>query len=276
MAKFEKLRVSLATDPQTELFGDQAVGPARSRSEFLKAVFGEPRTFLGRGSEQIIGFEPIPAPTGYVAGFFKRERPISARRRDLAPYTAENFELALVVLSVEKDQIAWVQHNKRIGSPRSLLEQMFSFLAEKTDLREWHANVRFMDSKGEYFEVLAKRSREVAVAKFTFLPPNALGGDDKVREFVKTMDRQGHPQSQTHIYKGPPGTMDLHSEMMEASARVAMEGGGDAELRNRDNKVIYHSAGARTEEDIPNDDLPTPENPGFVKRVIMRLFEQQP
>jgi hypothetical protein len=276
LAKFEKLRVSLASDPHTELFGDQAVGPARSRREFLEAVFGESRTFLGRGSEQVIGFEPIPAPAGYVAGFFKRERPISARRRDLAAYTAENFELALVVMSVEKDQIAWVQQNHRVASPRSLLEHMFSYLAEKTDLREWRANVRFMDSKGEYFEVLAKRSREVAVAKFTFLPPNALGGDDRVREFVRIVDKQGHPQSQTHVYKGPPGTMDLNSEMMEASARVAMEGGGDAELRNRNNKLIYHSAGARTEEDIPNEDLPTPENPGFIRRVIMRLFEQRP
>lgn len=276
MPKFEKLRVSLASDPHTELFGEEAVGPARSRQEFLKEIFAEPRTFLGSRSDQVIGFEPIEAPAGYVAGFFKRERPISARRRDLAAYTAENYELALFVMSVEKDQIAWVQQNQRIAAPRSLLEHIFSYLAEKTDLREWRAEIRFMDSKGEYFEVLAAHEREVAVAKFTFIPPNALGGDDKVRDFVKTVNAQGHPQSQTHIYRGPPGSMNLKSDIMKASARVAMEGGGDAELRNKDNRIIYHSSGARTQEDIPIEDLPTPENPGFVRRVIMRLFEQKP
>jgi len=66
--------------------------------------------------------------------------------------------------------------------------------------------------------------------------------------------------------------MNMRSDLMEASARVAMEGGGDAELKDAQGKYLYRSDGARTVEDIPEEDLPTPENNAFIKRVIMRLF----
>lgn len=272
MPKFEKLRISLASDPHTELFGEEATAARRTRQEFLQTAFGESRTFLGARGRQTIGFDPIPCQDGYVAGFFKRERPIPARRKDLHAYSAENYELAVFVMSIEKDQICWMQHNPKLGTPKAILKYFFEHLASKTDLREWRPEARYMDTKGEYFTALKLHESRIAFARFTFLPPNALGGDDKVRAFVKEIQAEAHPHSQSHTYRGPPGSMNMRSDLMEASARVAMEGGGDAELKDAQGKYLYRSDGARTVEDIPEEDLPTPENNAFIKRVIMRLF----
>lgn len=274
MAKFEKLRISLQREePGPILENVQHRESFRSREEFLREAFSLERPFL-RGASVRLLFSPLEMPDGYVGGFFKRERPAVLSKKDLSTYQAEHFESALAVVQTTKEQVAWVQVNSKIGSTRILLESYLSFLLENTEVNDWKPYIRYMDAEQEYWNVIKRRKREIARVSFTFIPPNSLGADDRIYDLVKEIQLEAHPDTQQHVYRAAPGQMEPESPLMEASAKIAMEGGGEAEVRDVGGKRLYKSGQARITEEVPDDDLPTPEQPSFVRRAIARLFDQ--
>jgi len=273
MAIFEKLRVSLARDsapPMVEAAGH--VESFRSRREFLEAAFASEMAFLHLRTGKRYDFIPLPIDGDYVAGIFKRQAPVSLHDEALRPYDAENYESALVILSVSKDQLTWVQFNKKVSSTKSLLESFFSHLSKKSDVNDWQVYVEYIHDEREYFGVIRERRSEIAKITFTFIPPNALSADDEVYNLVKAVQQEAAPDVQQHVYKAEPGKMRPDTEHMNASARVAMAGGGDADVRDKFNHVLYSSIHGRVTRDVPSEDLPTPGNASFVKRVRDWLF----
>ena len=130
MARFEKLRVSLAREEPGGLLeeaGDDHAIP--TRTEFLSAAFATEHSFLSRSGAKV-NFIPIEAPEGFAAGFFARERPVPLNHADLSPYLAENYEPALFVISLDKAQVMWME-TSAVGSPKSILESFFSHLLKK-------------------------------------------------------------------------------------------------------------------------------------------------
>lgn len=272
MATFEKLRVSLARDDAGPLLDGVAEPVHRSRREFLEAAFAEARAFLHRRTGRRFDFIPLQIDGDYVAGIIKRQAPVPLHDAALRKYEADNHEAAVVILSVAKDQIVWVQNNPRVGATKSILESFFQFIVEKTKIKDWRVHVEYIHDEREYFTVIRERRAEIAKITFTFIPPNALGAEDEVYNFVKTVQAQANPGTQKHLYLGEPGTMNPDTPVMNASARVAMAGGGDAEVRDKANRVLYSSAKARVTRDVPADQLPTPEHAAFVERVRDWLF----
>lgn len=275
MALFEKLRVSLARGEEEPLFAGKLPEPDhRTRREFLEAAFAEEVAFLHGRTGKRFDFIPLPIDGDFVAGIFKRQAPVPLHDASLRPYDADNYEAAVVILSVSKDQIVWVQNNQKVGSTKSLLESFFQYLAKKTTINDWQVYVEYLHDEREYFSVIRERKADIAKITFTFIPPNALSADDEVYNFVKAVQSEAHPDTQQHVYKAEPGAMNPDTEHMNASARVAMAGGGDADVRDKSNRVLYNSARARVVKDVPADDLPTPANAPFVRRVRDWLFGQ--
>lgn len=272
MPKFEKLRISLSREEPGALVS--SIGhpePHRSRAAFLTAVFGQERHFL-RGTNARFRYLPIPMPEGFVGGFFARERPVVLSKENLSTYQAENYESALVIVDLSKDQFVWMEYNIQVGATKKLLESFLESVLKTTDIKDWTPYVRYIEVEDEYWNVIRTRKHEIARISFTFIPPNALGSDDRIYEFVKEVQGESNPETQQHVYKAPPGQMDPEGALMEASARVAMNGGGEAEVRDGNNRKIYSSGQARVQETVPEDDMPTPQQPGFVRRAILRLF----
>jgi hypothetical protein len=275
MAKFEKMRVSLARAEATPM--DGAMGeskPRRDRSEHLKAAFSDERKFLHLRNNIRFTFTPITCPSGFVGGVFKRERPEILRNENLEPYKAENYEIAIVVLSIDKDQISWVEVNQKLGSSKSLLESFLNYLLTKTDINDWRPYVEYFDNSDDYWKVIKERKSEIASVKFTFVPPNPLGASDLVYKVVKDISLEAHPEVQQHVYRAKPGAMDLDTPMMRASAEIAMKGGGDAEIHDEKRHILYSSSGSRVIDTVDDDELPTPAQPAFMVRLIDRLFKR--
>jgi hypothetical protein len=273
MAKFEKMRVSLARGEDAPLAA--AVGgddPRRGRAQHLQAAFGESRTFLHLKNATKFTFDPIACPTGFVGGVFKREKPEVLRHENLEPYKAENYESAVVVVSTEKDQVAWVEINQKVGSSKSLLESFFDYLLKKSDVNDWRAYVEYMDNPAEYWSVIRERQGEIAKIVFTFVPPNALSASDRVYQFVKDVSLEAHPDVQQHTYRSQPGAMKPDTPLLTASAEIAMAGGGDAEVRDEKHRILYSSSRSRIIDEVADDDLPTPTQPSFMRRVVDRLY----
>lgn len=274
MPKFEQLRVSLAPREPSPLYGEEEK-LERTRAEYLTDAFAERRDFLPTKGAAKVSFLPIAAPEGYVAGYFGRQRRKKGHKGPEAAFAEtdhEDWEIALFVLNLGTDsQVAWMEVNPDVGSPKAVLEAFFRRLSREGSFGEWKPLVRYMDTEREYWAAVQAHRDRITALSFTFIPPNALNMRQRVADFVKIADEQGHPDTQTHLYRSTPGQMDPESEVLAASADIAMEGGGEAEIKVGKKKV-YTSKGSRTVRDVDADEMPTPEQPTFLKRVIARLW----
>ena len=273
MAEFEKLRVSLARNEQGPLMTEISHGDLhRSRAAFLKLAFQEARTFLHHRTGKRFDFIPLPIDDNYVAGIFRRPSPVPLHDEALEPYEAENYEGAVFIMSLAKDQTAWMQFNRKLGAPKPILESFFSYLSKSSDISDWKVYIKHFEDEREYFEVIRLRKNEITEISFTFIPPNALSADDEVYNFVKMMQNEAHPDTQKHTYKADAGQMNPDTDHMNASARVAMAGGGDAEVRDKNRRILYGKSKGKVTRDVPEDYLPTPAHAPFIKRVQTWLF----
>lgn len=240
------------------------------RAEYLTRAFGEPRRFLK--GEQAYDFHPIDAPDGFVAGFFSRSRPITARHADLSPYVAENYEPALFVMSIKQDQIVWMEERSEVGSPKAILEAFFKHILRKTPLKGWVAFVRHFERQEDYWEVIRTRRQDITKVILKFVPPNAFEGKELAQKFYTQLQAEVDDDVLEQTLKGTPGKMNLEGPMLTAAAEIAAQGAGERELRGRNNQILYSSAQGKVTSKIEEEEMPTPQSPTFVKRVISRLF----
>lgn len=272
MAKFEKLRVSLSQEksgPMLEAMGHEPEIP--TRTEFLTAAFSKEQSFLNRGGSKI-NFIPIEAPEGYTGGFFAKERPVPLMHADLSPYMAENYEPALFVLSLNKEQVVWMQVSG-VGSPKSVLESFFAHLSKKTDLKQWQAFVRYFETSGDYWQAVERHRHEITKIVFRYVPPNAFEGDKLAQVYHTAVQEQAKNEVLEETFKGKAGTMDPSSEMMAANAEIAEQGAGEKELRGRGNRLLYSSGKGRATDSVDDDQMPSPNQPTLIQQVILRLFK---
>lgn len=271
MPKFEKMRVSLQRDADPYLL--EVVGnpnATNSRTEYLRAAFSEPRKFLK--DKVVYTFTPIKAPDGYAAGFFAREHQLTLRHQDLTTYYAEDHEPALFIISLDQAQIAWMEDRQFVGSPKRVLESFFSYLLKKTDLRDWQAFVRYFERTEDYWEVVRRHRQEITKVTFRFVPPNAYEGYEWAQKFYTAIQAEANNEVLEETFKAKPGKMNLEGPLMSASAEIAEQGAGEREIRGPGNRVLYSSGQGKVTENVSEEDMPTIQSQGFVRRVIDRLF----
>jgi len=274
MPTFEKVRISLAESERTPMFGDQEQ-PRRSRTQFFIDAFSERRDFLPSRGKAKLTFIPIPAPEGFVAGFFAREIHQRGRKgpeEQFVETELDSWEIALFVMNLAQDsQVGWLELNREFPATKSILESFFRHLSRNSSFGEWIVHVKYMDSEGQYWKAVEAHKPFITQLRFVFIPPNALRIRQRVADFVKLANEQGHPDTQEHVYRAPPGQMEPESEVLAASANIAMEGGGEAKIYTG-RKKVYDSDDERTRMEVDEGDMPTPANPSFLRRVIQRLF----
>ncbi|TMM45344.1 hypothetical protein [Qipengyuania marisflavi] len=273
MAKFEKMRVSLARDEPGGLLDDIGNEPQiPSRTDFLTSAFGSPHTFLNRSGWKV-NFIPIEAPSGFAAGFFAKERPVPLKHADLSPYLAENYEPALFVISLDKAQVIWME-SSAVGSPKSILESFFSYLLKKTELNQWQAFVRYFETKEDYWAAVEKYRSQITKIVFRYVPPNAFEGEELAQRYHTAVQQQAQNEILEETFKGQPGKMDPTAEMMRANAEIAEQGAGERELRGRGNKLLYSSGRGRVTDVVDDDQMPSLDQPSLIRQVILRLFNR--
>jgi len=220
----------------------------------------------------------MPAPTGYIGGFFGRQSSIATHHGPEAKFedvSLEGWELSVFILNPGSDsQIAWMQHNNAVGSPRPILKAFFDYHLARTDFKDWRAFVQYMEYEVDYWEVIKEYQEHISEVSFTFLPPNALNAEDAVMDFLRSAE-EANSETIKHTYNSQPGAMNANSGIMKASAKISSEGGGEAIVKatlDGKKKLVYSSAKFRATADILEDHMPTPKNTSIVKLLINILF----
>jgi hypothetical protein len=270
MPLFEKLRISLDRAFDAPLIEGIDPDEHLPRTEFLRRAFAEPRKFV-KGDETYT-FHPIEAPEGYAAGFFARGLQVELHHEDLSTYVAENHEPALFLLSLDKAQVVWMEDNSAVGSPKPILESFFRHLLRKTVLKDWVAFVRYFERNDTFWNAVREHRHRISKVILKFVPPNAYEGEELAQRFFTGLQEEVDNDALIQTLKSKPGKMNLDGPMLHASAEIAEQGAGERELRGPKNELIYSSKQGKVVEKVAEEEMPTVQSPGYISRIIRRLF----
>lgn len=275
MAAFEQMRVSLGRPEMPPLMVQSGhEEKVRERRSYLEGAFAEGFDFLHQGRK--FSFLPTDSLDGFVAGFFGREISEDSHagpETHFSPVRLTHWDLAFFVLDLRPtSQIAFMQNNSKVGSPRPILESFFEALTQKEQYRDWQPYVQFISDTNTFWEVAERFKGKITRLSFTFIPPNALRSEERVMDFIRDAAEHANAQIVKHEYENRAGKLDPDSDLVRGSVEVATKGGGEAAIKVK-SRTVYSTASRKTVIDVPSEEVPEPDDKPGVFSLIRRLFE---
>lgn len=273
MAVFEYLRVSLGQPEQGSLLGsDGKVFRPISRREYLDRIFSRERwdfeyygnnySFLKEGVYGNI----LVARIGKEVIEVEHEGP----DKYYAIRMHEKWHPAWMLFDLSKDsQLMAVQTN--IASPKKLIRALFDRIEADAPNPEYYVFLEYVSQTSEFWRAVEEFKGRITRLEFTFIPPNALGLEEKIRTIVDiARDQSGAQQTRfTHVNKN--GGLHPQGEYVEAALQATGEGAGAVSMK-AGKMTIYSSSQNRKTKDVPNEEIPQQKDESAIKRLIKLLF----
>src|SRR5690606_12505581 len=98
--------------------------------------------------------------------------------------------------------------------------------------------------------------------EFTFVPPNALGLENKIKAIVEAGKGIGSEKTK-FAHTNPNGGLDPKGEYVEAALATTAQGAGSVTLK-AGQKTVFSSNKNRKVMDIPSDDVPAQRDDGAI------------
>jgi hypothetical protein len=268
---FEHLRISL-TRPELppileRIDHREHVVPRR---EYLERAFGQRREFLHMGRR--CAYVPLKAVGEIYAGFFAREVPIRTADAELHPISYEGWERAFFAIDLDAHKQTFaMQHNLKVGSPRAVLEAFFDTLQNDQEFTDYQVHIEYLINDETYWRIADQYVGQITQIAFTFLPPNAYKATEKVTQLLQALTPETGTDKTKHVYESKAGHLNPRSDLLAASAEVAIEGAGDLTIKVG-GRTVFSSERGRMVTTVANDAIPTPEDPGPLTGLLRRLF----
>lgn len=267
MPTFEALRVSLARVPYSQGFFEEQE-PTQDRQVFFNEMLGVRRDFPHY--KRRVTYVPIVTDPDFIAGVFGKE--IYEKKRvgpdEWFDVTEDvNWPLAYVFFENTSDsQIAVVQYNNRVGSPRRILESLFKNYSTESRFRAFEPRVEYITSKDEFWATIKQYRGKITSINFTFLPPNALGAGEAVDRLVDAAYNEANSEETEVRLRNKDGKTRAEGELVETSVDRASRGGGEIKVKSG-KKTVYSSSKHRRTQDVDDEEIPEPS----AKEEIIKL-----
>lgn len=271
VAIFEYLRLSLAKPEQSSLVGSDGK-PFKdiSRRVYLERVFSRDRwdfdyygnayTFLrdgvygdvlvGRIGKQVIDTIHKGPEQGYAIDFVEEWKPV------------------WMLLDLSHDsQLITLQSG--LGTSKNLLRALFDRIETDTPAREYEAFLEYVSDPQEFWSAVEKYRGRLTRLVFTFVPPNALNLEEKIKAIVEAGKGIGS-ESTKFVHANKDGALDPKGEYVDAALEKTAEGAGSVQLK-AGKKVVFSSEKNRKTTDIPNDEVPQEKDDGAIAQMVDRL-----
>lgn len=272
MAAFEFLRLSLIKANQLSLLGSDAK-PAReiSRREYLDRVFAnETLDFIYHGTTYTFLKDGVYGDT--LVGRIGKKKIESIHRgpdQGYAVELVEGWKPIWCLLDLSSDsQLICVQTG--LASSRNLLRALFNAIERRLPGQEYESYIEYISDGREFWHAVDKYRGRLTRLEFTFVPPNAIGLEEKIRTIVDAGKEIGSETTKfTHV--NPSGGLHPEGEYVEAALAKTSEGAGSVLLK-AGQETVYSSSKNRRTITISKDELPAQKDDTAITRLISRLF----
>lgn len=273
MAVFEYLRVSLIEplDSQNDLFA--AIVPKPTRREYLETLFdlerhdfvryGKPLSFI---KDRTIG-DIIVGRIGKKVSTPEHDGP----EQRYALRIHDKWHPVWVFFDLASDsQLMVVEKGARSNSPIGLAESLFESLAEKK-AKSYEIFIEYVSRTEEFWSAVEANRGKITRLEFAFVPPNALGLDEAIKEIVDIAKKDSKAEITKFVHTNKDGGLEPKGDYIEAALSKAGEGAGSVTMK-AGGKTIFSSSTNRKTTTVAADDVPKEPDEGALTRLMGRLF----
>ena len=276
MAVFEFLRLSLGRPEQGDLLGsDGRAARPISRREYLERVFSKPQwdfayygsnysflkdgiynnTLVGRIGKQVI--EPIHR--GPDQGY--------------AIEMVEDWKPVWMLLDLASDsQLIALQSG--IASPKRLVRALFDRIESSSPAIEYEAFIEYVSDPQEFWKAVDEYRGQLTRLEFTFVPPNALGLEEKIKAIVEAAKGVGSEKTKFTHTNREGGLDPKEGEYVKAALKATSEGAGSVALK-AGRRTVFSSEKNRRKVDVPSEEIPVQRDDAAIKKLVERLREEK-
>lgn len=283
MAVFEYLRLSLGKPEQGNLLAEiEAINseigtPYKklTRREFLEKIFaGDRIDFYHRRQTYIFLKEGRTSDAIYGRiGKKKVERINLGPDERYLPTLQENWQTAWVIFDLRGDsQLIIVQRN--IGSPKPLIRSLFDSIEKSGQFYEYEFFVEYVSEVNEFWAAVSANQGRISRLEFTFIPPNALGLHESIKEIVDKARDQLNADETKFVHTSAEGALHPSGEYVEAALEKTTEGAGSV-LMKAGKTIIYSSSKNRKTVEIANEEVPEPNDDQKAVQLASKMMERR-
>lgn len=271
MAVFEYLRISLAEPKQQGLFDTEGKAFQQiSRREYLEKIFSSDRIdFRHRGGNY--SFVRDGMYGDILAGRIGKQviEPVhKGPEQNFAVEMSEEWKPTWVFIDFSsKSQLAVVQVG--IASPKPLLRSLFNKIETFSPSLYYESFIEYVSERQDFWWAVEEYAGRLTRLEFTFVPPNALGLEERIKEIVKAAESVGADTTK-FVHASPSGGLKPEGEYVDAALNVTTEGAGSVLLK-AGKKTVFSSEKNKKTIDIVNEDIPEQKNVSAIQKLINLL-----
>lgn len=269
MPMYEHLRVSLrewTLPPLLEPLRDKR----QKRHAYLLKTLCKRINFTYRNQNFV--YFPITTMKNTIVGEIGK-RTISTLSHgpdeNFAPKKEPTWELANFFMDISEgqtEQVATLQNNPKLGSPKKIIEALFKEL-EKSE-KPFKADIEYVVSSNKFWSTVKENQGNISEASFSFVPPNMFGGRDAFsRDMQRLRDDVGSEETKL-VTKNQQKLLKLEDKRFKEIIDYALDGGGEVKLKSS-NKTIFSSSKGRKTSEI-KDSLPLSHTKEHDRNSIIR------
>lgn len=272
MAVYEYIRISLRRWEMAPLLRDLEV--KLNKHDYLRGIFGRDRMrFMYRQTPMEYVF--FGEENNVISGAIGKQ--ISAVESDgpdnkFKPKSVKKWEAANFFIDLSDDnneQVVAMQSNRKVGAPMGILEAIFSNI--ETTEQPYKAGFEYLVSREKFWTVVEENEGKISQAKFTFLPPNMLGGRDEWNKTLRELRDKDGVETTTVSLQNKDKNLRLNSEPVKEMVDLAIDGGGEAVLKSGKQIIFSSSKGKKTakiDDDINIGAADTSQKKTLIKRLF--------
>lgn len=268
MAVFEYLRISLAKPKQQVLFNSDGTQFREiDRRGYLENIFSHERVdFRYHGGNY--SFVRDGMYGNILAGRIGKQVIEPAHKGPEQNFAVEMTEewkpTWLFIDFSSSSQLAIVQVG--IASPKPLLRALFDRMETQSPSLYYESFVEYVSERSDFWGAVQEYAGRLTRLEFTFIPPNALGLEERIREIVKAAESVGAATTK-FVHASPDAGLDPKGEYVEAALNVTTDGAGSVLLK-AGRKTVFSSEKNKKTSDVPNELIPEQKDSAAVQKLI--------
>jgi len=272
--RYWMMQLSLVRRDEGTLFFP--LDPRQSRQEYIQSVFNRETRFEYWNAPYV--FKPFPTPDNTILiGVIGRQHVVSVAggpEEGFIQKDIQDWETANVLIdSGPVAQTVAMQHRTQTN-PLNIFHALVEHINSHTENSIWSIAVNSITRQEQFWEVAERYRDHLKELDLSFQVPNIWGGSTETEDALKKFRDENNAQEVDFKIKKRDGKLQPDSERIRQSVDYIAKGGGEVQLRDDHDAVVYSSATEESVVTTPIDpDFPIQEaDQGMIRSLIQRIF----
>lgn len=256
-----------------------ALDPRPARQPYLAEVFNRETQFEYWNQSYVYKPFVTLADPAVVAGVIGRLHSLHVAgppEEAFAPKQVQDWDTANVLINIASTpdgQKAAMQIGS-VGNPLHIFDALAEQINSANSSSPWLINVNAVTRQEQFWEVAQRYQGHIKELDLSFDVPNIWDGASETEKALKRLRDENNAQEVEIKIKNKSGALQPDSQQIRGSVDYIAKGGGEAQIKDDHDTVVYSSKQEESVVATPVDpDPPIQEaDEGMVRSLIRQIF----